>query len=725
MEDNTFNFYSFNLLDIPVLIIKNHEIIFKNKKAERKLSIYLNNNLIDSIYDNKNKKSFIFKIKKNNQTKTYKVLVKKKKNFKILQFIEYDEVINLTNKLKETKETFYSLYNSSIDAIYIQDFNSKFIDVNKAAIKMYKYPKSYFVGKDPSILSAEGKNNLNDLNNSIQKAIKGKPQKFYFWGIDKNRKIFPKIVRINRGKFFGKDVLYAFSLDISTIKKQEEELKKRELQYKTMIEKNPAGIVVHTNGKIIYVNKTAKKIFKLKNKKDYIGQDVLNFIHPLFRKIVLKRFTQTNNKRIYTEAIYEKLLTKTGDIIYALVSSFPIMYNNKPSTMVVIIDMTKQKKIDEEKKEIEKKKQYIKQLENIGILAGGIAHDFNNILAAILSNITLCKLKLSKSMDIEDNLNKLQKSIEQAQKLTQQLLTFSKGGAPIKETASVIDIIKDSINFVLSGSNVTYKISNTQNLWNIKVDKSQISQVIQNLIINAKEAMPNGGVINIKIENFNNKNHIIPIRNGNYIKISISDTGVGIPEENLSKIFTPFFTTKKKGSGLGLAIVYSIIKKHKGYINVISNPNEGTTFEIYLPASNEKIKKMPQTKQSLSLNNFKGNILIMDDNPDILETLKELLTLMGFEVLLAKNGDEAIEIYKKYKDKISIVILDLTIPGGKSGIETFNELKKIYPHITAVISTGYINDLNLINYKQLGFKGILKKPYTYNELVDILSKLMK
>ncbi|MCP4763208.1 MAG: response regulator, partial [archaeon] len=320
-----------------------------------------------------------------------------------------------------------------------------------------------------------------------------------------------------------------------------------------------------------------------------------------------------------------------------------------------------------------------------------------------------------------------------AKALTKQLLTFSKGGAPIKSAANIEKIITDSANFVLRGSNVKCTFLFDNDLMTVEVDEGQMNQVMNNLIINADQAMPNGGILTIIVKNFIiSKPLALPIKSGNYIKIEIIDQGIGIPKEYISKIFDPYFSTKQTGSGLGLATTYSIVKNHNGFITVDSILGKGTTFIVYLPAIkinlNDKMDESTvKTKKSLKISTnsqkSRGTILLLDDEKTIQKVAKKMIEKLGFNVLSAMDGKEAIEIYKnslENEPKIDFLIIDLTIPGGIGGKETLTEIKKLNPNIKAIVSSGYSTDPIMANYKDYGFSGVISKPYTIEQLSNIL-----
>jgi PAS domain S-box-containing protein len=368
----------------------------------------------------------------------------------------------------------------------------------------------------------------------------------------------------------------------------------------------------------------------------------------------------------------------------------------------------------------------VKKLESVGVLAGGIAHDFNNILMAILGNLNLATMFMDADAEVYPLLKDAEKASLRARDLTQQLLTFSKGGEPVKETASIPEVIKDSADFVLHGGNVVCRYNMPDDLWLVAIDKGQVSQVIQNIIINAKHAMPEGGTIEITCENVSQAAMAdIPLPKKDYLKITISDQGVGIHDNIIDKIFDPFFSTKQQGSGLGLAITHSIIIKHHGHITVRSEPGAGSTFSIYLPASTTAKKQKKQQKASFLQG--KGRVMVMDDEEIVRNVAKSMLAHFGYDVVLAKNGAEAIKVYKKSittDEPIDVVIMDLTIPGGMGGQEAVQGILAIDPDAKVIVSSGYSNDPVMANYQDYGFCGAAVKPYQLAELGKILGGIL-
>jgi len=371
-----------------------------------------------------------------------------------------------------------------------------------------------------------------------------------------------------------------------------------------------------------------------------------------------------------------------------------------------------------------------RKLESIGVLAGGIAHDFNNILAGLFGNIELAKMKLPEGHAAYPYIETATQAFERATLLTQQLLTFAKGGVPLLESVNVKQIIRESLEFNLSGSNVRGVLNLPDNLWQGKVDKGQISQVVGNLTINAKQAMPNGGVLTIDAENVKDiKDKARPNLSGDYVKIIMRDEGEGISDKYIEKIFDPYFTTKQAGSGLGLATVHSIVTKHNGHISIESKIGIGTTFTLYLPAEknlHDSADTAP-ARVTEKPNSQLGRILVMDDEESIRELFSSMLESCGYCVNCAAGGDEALDKYicaSKSGNPFDLVITDLTIPGGKGGKEVMTELLVINPLVKVVVSSGYATDPIMANYADYGFSGRLAKPFKLADMDKEISRVM-
>ncbi|MFA7403069.1 MAG: ATP-binding protein [Pelobacteraceae bacterium] len=376
----------------------------------------------------------------------------------------------------------------------------------------------------------------------------------------------------------------------------------------------------------------------------------------------------------------------------------------------------------EENARIEEELFRTRQLESLGILAGGIAHDFNNLLAAILMSTGLAKKYSPPDGKAYARLETIENACDRARDLTQQLLTFSKGGAPVTKVTSIADLIGDSARFVLRGSKSRCSFVICDDLWSVEVDEGQISQVIYNLAINADQAMPDGGTVLISTENVVvDSSFRLKLAPGRYVKISVKDSGIGISKEQMSKIFTPYFTTKASGSGLGLATSYSIVNKHNGLITVESEPGAGTTFHVYLPAS---LSELPEDQSPVEPEiSGSGRILVMDDDEFVREAMGEALTNAGYHVSYAPDGAEALAMYQTARqsgEPYDLVIMDLTIPGGMGGVEAIKKLLETDPDAKAVAASGYAQGSILSDFKSYGFRGVLAKPFNVNDLCTLV-----
>jgi PAS domain S-box-containing protein len=377
-----------------------------------------------------------------------------------------------------------------------------------------------------------------------------------------------------------------------------------------------------------------------------------------------------------------------------------------------------------ERRRMEEKLQNAAKMESVGILAGGIAHDFNNILTAILSNLTLLQLDLGAMPEQASMVDEAVRATKRAADLTLQLLTFSKGGDPVRSAVHLPEVIREATTFSHRGSGVKSEFDLAADLWVADVDKAQISQVIQNLVINATQAMPHGGTLKIKASNerIGAGSHLV-LSEGAYVRISIEDSGKGIAPEHIGKIFDPYFTTKLQGHGLGLATVFSIIKRHQGHIEVSSVLGKGTMFTFWLPAA-----KAPEAQQGEASLGFAGagrggRVLFMDDEEPILRMAEKLMQRMGLEFESVADGRAAIARYRSAKEAgrpFDLVVMDLTIPGGMGGREAISILRDYDPGVKAIVSSGYSSDLALADFRKHGFRGMVAKPYAISELASVI-----
>ncbi|MBW2181249.1 MAG: PAS domain S-box protein [Deltaproteobacteria bacterium] len=390
-------------------------------------------------------------------------------------------------------------------------------------------------------------------------------------------------------------------------------------------------------------------------------------------------------------------------------------------------NITERKKIEDERTKLQAQLQQAQKMEAIGTLAGGIAHDFNNLLMAITGYNSIIRLNTDTSHPHYKHLTEVEKCVESASELTRQLLGFARGGKYEVKPTDLNELVKDHNRmFSRTKKEITIHSKYEENLWTNEVDRGQIGQVLMNIYVNAWQAMPDGGELHIKTENVNiDKDYTKPfeVEPGKFVKISITDTGIGMPGETIDKIFDPFFTTKEKerGTGMGLSSAYGIIKNHGGFITVYSELDKGSTFNIFLPASEKKAAYVK--KPSKKMKKGSGTILLIDDEQMMLDVGKEMLTGLGYAVLVAKGGKEGLEIYKENRDKIDMVILDMIMP-GTTGSNTYDSLKKINNNIKVLLSSGYNINGKAIDILKRGCNGFIQKPFGMEQLSQKINEIL-
>ncbi len=455
-------------------------------------------------------------------------------------------------------------------------------------------------------------------------------------------------------------------------------------------------------------------------KRSMLGNNVSDV---LSKKAALKVMSAIGKAKLSGKSHGEVIFTELRDQLhwFELSTSLKLQAKGNYHFLMLFRDIT-------EKKQMEDELFNMKKLESVGVLAGGIAHDFNNLLTSIVGRIELA----AQSIEGKDNvaaslLVEAKEATHRAAKLTQQFLTFSKGGDPVKDTTSLVELIKESSEFVLLGSNINCSYTFAEDLWMVNADSGQVGQVIQNITLNAKEAMVDGGQIEFGCENVDKEDsrNIPGIKLGEYVCITIKDYGVGIPPEIIDKIFDPYYTTKEAGSGLGLATCHAIIKKHQGKIFVASLPEEGTTFSIYLPAEihAQTIDSSVPHVQTIIENK---RILVMDDDQTVREIAEMQLRKLGHAAHTVEEGEQAIDAFLAAKEKgtpFDLVIMDLTIRGGMGGAETIKTLRSIDKSAKVVVASGYSNDPVMANYKEYGFCSALVKPFDLEMLETCIKRV--
>jgi PAS domain S-box-containing protein len=491
------------------------------------------------------------------------------------------------------------------------------------------------------------------------------------------------------------------------------------VRYETLFNSAPIGIVLIRDDTILMTNDYLVQMYGYYSTSELIGKKIFMLQTEDVRELLFER-GQRRIQGLPEPTHYESVgLKRDGNSFPIQVDVTRIELPTGAALIGFIRDITQRKQAEADRLRASK-------IESIALLAGGIAHDFNNILVGILGNINLLQLTKELDQDITNSLRDIEKATLRASDLTKQLLTFSKGGAPLKKPESIRRIVEDSITFVMHGSKSKAITHFHDPLPAVDVDSGQISQVLHNILLNSIQAMPDGGIISIEVGAEYHAGGEVHLPIGEYVKLIIQDDGIGIPREYHDQIFEPYFTTKSGGSGLGLATCYSVITQHQGYIKMASTEGQGTAFFIYLPTSKDPISLLEEELHFDQL--FTGKVLLMDDDLIVQETVAQMLIHLGISVDRVSDGTSAIKKYKQgleNKEGYSLVILDLTIPGGLGGKETILKIREIDPNVIAIASSGYSNDPVMSQYKDYGFDGILVKPYTMQALRETLARYLE
>ena len=615
------------------------------------------------------------------------------------------------------------LINTISDPVFVKDNESRMVLVNDACCQFFGLNREYILGKTlaETVPEEERQSFLKIDREVLNTGIESSVEELITIKDNETRIINTKKTRYQDEN--GNNFLVCVVRDITHLKRNDEIFQLTMERLDLATQAADVGIFDWDiiNNRLNW-NDQHYRIYGVdKTKGNLVYEDWLGALHPEDKERVHNELVRCLGSGEKFESTF-RLKMKTGEIKYVkAISQFQRNDKNELARMIGInLDITIQQQQLQLMARAEK-------LESIGILAGGIAHDFNNLLAGIFGYLELAQgqLKNNKLNQLSETLDKSAGMLNRAKNLSTQLLTFSKGGSPLIKSQTLNNFIVHSAEFALSGSNIELTLDIDPDLWAADVDENQIGQVIDNIVINGKQAQPNGGKIfirarNIEDQQLKNKG----LTRGKYIQIDIQDHGQGISIENLPYVFDPFFTTKKQGSGIGLATVYSIIKRHNGLIEVQSEISHGTTFTIYLPASGQiQRKTLENPPEGL---NKKLKVLILEDEIDLLDIITENLISLGCETTGVRNGHDAIARYQEHHDlnaPFDLLILDLTIPGGIGGKEVIKAIHQIHPSVKAIATSGYANDSIIADPKKYHFQASLPKPFVLQELIHIMNQI--
>jgi two-component system cell cycle sensor histidine kinase/response regulator CckA len=632
------------------------------------------------------------------------------------------EQMNALGILEESERKFRTFVENIDDMVYFQALDGTLNFLNEAHLKMIGYPDEFFQGEDAwtKLVHPDDLASARYFFDNLAGKVDNYNMEYRIKDISENYHwIQSRMVGVkdDTRKIIGYNCI---DRDITSSKLHEEILRKSDERFRTLAENIPAIIYLANN------DERLTKTYLSHHVETLTGYRKELFLDSKFdlKDIIYPEDLAATELEIKS-ALAEK---RTFNVTYRLIHNNGTrrwineigagIYNGDELAMVVGIlnDISYNKETEEELQKISK-------LKSIGVLAGGIAHNFKNILASVTFSLDLAKVS---PQNIQTYLDRISRSVDQATALATRFQTFSSGTEPAKEVVSIKSLILEAESLALSGSNVQFELSLSENLLNVEADPKQMNEMLMNLFINAREAMPNGGKVYVSAENINIDENNINLTEGSYIKISIKDEGIGIPKKSLQSIFDPFYTTKSGGNGLGLSTVHFIIQKHQGTITVNSDEGIGTEFDLYLPSTGKE-EQIENKKGNLEMNNGNIRILFMDDDEFIRENICELGELLNFDIEAAANGEEAIELYKNNIIKgtpYDVVVLDLTVKGGMGGDETVKILNDIDPNVKAIVFSGHSTKPIVANFQDYGFKAKLDKPTDIANFASVIRSVI-
>ncbi len=627
------------------------------------------------------------------------------------------ENLKLLDDVSRSEERFRLLFQRHDAVMLLVDPESgSIVGANPAAERFYGYPAGRLVGTS---ITAINQLPPDQVFAAAQSALREERNQFVFPHRLASGEV--RTVEVHTSPIVtDKVVLFSIIHDITERARAEEALRASEAGYRNLFDSIPDAIfILDAEGHILEVNKGAQAIFG-RERDAFINAPIDSLSVPgvddvrAGGDVVRRAFAGERRQHELTG------VRADGKTFPQEVSFMPATYQGNQVVIAVARDISERKRAEAELLRRQK-------LEAIGVLAGGIAHDFNNLLQAVFGFLAVAQRKITNRKKALLMIEKADSALQMSVKLTTQLLTFSKGGKPVRKPISVAPVIEAAAMFAMSGSQSTCRFNFEKPLWTIEADDGQIGQVIQNLVLNALQAMPKGGKVTVSARNVDLSRAgagVVP-GPGKWLEITVRDTGPGIPAENLQRIFEPYFTTKENGSGLGLATSYSIVKNHGGMIEVSSVVNAGSIFTVWLPAGTSRAAEAHDQIDRRDL--VRRKILVMDDEAVVREAVGEMLQTLGQDVEFAEDGASAIERYRAAHAAgapFAVVILDATVRGGMGGREALKALQQIDPGVAVVIASGYSNDAVVSDYASFGFRGFLPKPFSLDSLQSVLGRVL-
>jgi len=635
---------------------------------------------------------------------------------------EINERVLVEEVLRESEEKYRSLADSIADVFFAFDSDLKYTYWNKASEKLIGIPAKDAIGKH--ILEVFPDNEETRRSVEVYKEVLKTQQPRTFvneYHLGGERHFF------DISAYPSLNGLSVFVKDITAHRQVELMLEESEEKFRNLAEQSPNMIFIHDMGRVVYANQRCEEALGYTREEFYSDDfNFLTIIAPEYRESIEANFARHMRGEEVVPFEYI-LVAKDGRKIEAILTTKLIGYGGGSAILGTVTDITKYKCAEEEKARLKSQLLHAEKMEALGTLAGGIAHNFNNLLMGIIGNTSLMLLETDSDHPNYRRLKSIEKSVQSGSRLTNQLLSYARGGSYEIKPLNLNHLIEEvSETFEATKKEIRILHKLTHDLYGVMGDQGQIAQVLLNLYVNATDAMPGGGDLFLSTTNITDQvmgDKPYKVKPGGYVLLTVRDTGVGMDRKTTERIFEPFFTTKgfAKGTGLGLASVYGIIKAHGGYIDVESTKGMGTTFSIYLPSSGKIVTEKKRAPKKIK----KGSetLLLVDDEAIILDIGKEMLEALGYEVIQAPGGREAVEIYRESKDKISLVILDMIMP-EMSGETTYSQLEEINPHVKVLLSSGYSIDGPASEILERGCDGFIQKPFDMKQLAQKIREIL-
>jgi PAS domain S-box-containing protein len=528
----------------------------------------------------------------------------------------------------------------------------------------------------------------------------------------------------------GSSLILGMLEDITDRKLAEERAGEGEARFRVIAEQSMLGIAIMQDDALLFVNQAVADIngFSIEDMATWKIADLAKRIHPDDAAFALEQARKKQAGDASALAHYSyRILTKSGEVRWVEQYSRSIEYGGRSANFVTMIDITSRKQAEASLSQLSLSMERTARLESLGVLAAGIAHDFNNLLGGLFGHLELAQAELEPGAPAGAHLERAQQAFERARALTGQFLAFAKGGAPVRKGGSLATRVRDCAEFALSGSNVKVELDLEAGLWNAEFDENQLAQAFDNILINAKQAMPSGGTLRVVGRNVDaQQGPALDLPRGRYVKLSFSDQGPGVAPAILERIFDPFFTTKPLGSGIGLTAAYAIFKKHDGHIEAESPPGTGATFHVWLPASVEKATSARPAARVARAG--RGLVLLMDDDDMVRRMAGSMLTHLGYEPVPTCDGEEALSRARSLiaeGKNLTAALLDLTVRSGAGGRDTVGPLRVLLPQLPIIASSGYSDDPVMAAPTHFGFSASLHKPFRLSDLADLLTRLIE